>query len=52
LTKNCEQNFLGGGKARVSCLFRQSNRNSKGAEKKNSGGEERLMILEFRGHGG
>ena len=34
--------------------FRQSNRNSKGSEKKNENSrrEEELAILEFRGHGG
>jgi len=54
LTKNWEQNFLGGGKS-ASFLFEQSfrhsNRNSKGSGK-NSRGEEGLMILESRGHGG
>ena len=54
---NCEQNFLGGGKS-TSFLFirscRQSNRNSKGSEKKirNSNGEKGLTILEFGGYGG
>ena len=56
LTKNCEQNFLGGEKAEVSCSVEVLGSQTgipKGLKKvRNSGGEEGLMTLEFGGHGG
>ena len=54
---NYEQNYFAGGKSASFPFvrsFRQSNRNSKGSEKKKeySRGEEGLAILEFGGHEG
>ena len=57
LTENCERNYFAGGKSASFPFirsFRQSNRNSKGPEKKkeNFGREEGIAILEFGGHWG